>query len=83
MKPFGSSLASEFIRTLKLSENKIVRVWLRPKANNIMLRDVDRVSFICIFPSLPSTRPFGRSLALEFIGTPKLSEFKREQSQDG
>ncbi|RXH78960.1 hypothetical protein DVH24_034167 [Malus domestica] len=41
------------------------------------------VSLICIFPSLPSTRHFGSSLASSFIGTPKLSEFVREQSHDG
>ncbi|RXI01608.1 hypothetical protein DVH24_014957 [Malus domestica] len=28
----------------------------------------------CIFPSLPSTRPFGSSLASGYVGTPKLSE---------
>ncbi|CAN6694555.1 unnamed protein product [Malus baccata var. baccata] len=28
----------------------------------------------CIFSSLPSTRPFGSSLASGFVGTPKLSE---------
>ncbi|CAN6690034.1 unnamed protein product [Malus baccata var. baccata] len=28
----------------------------------------------CIFPSLPSTRPFGNSLASGFVGTLKLSE---------
>ncbi|CAN6579490.1 unnamed protein product [Malus baccata var. baccata] len=28
----------------------------------------------CIFPSLPSTRPFGSSLASGSVGTPKLSE---------
>ncbi|RXH81740.1 hypothetical protein DVH24_036081 [Malus domestica] len=28
----------------------------------------------CIFSSLPSTRPFGSSLASNSIGTPKLSE---------
>ncbi|RXH99554.1 hypothetical protein DVH24_021356 [Malus domestica] len=41
------------------------------------------VSLICIFSSLPSTRPFGSSLALGSIGTPKLSEFAREQFHDG
>ncbi|RXI01609.1 hypothetical protein DVH24_014958 [Malus domestica] len=30
----------------------------------------------CIFPSLPSTRPFGSSLASGYVGTPKLSEKK-------
>ncbi|RXH94973.1 hypothetical protein DVH24_024657 [Malus domestica] len=43
---------------------------------------VDPVSLICIFSSLPSTRPFGSSLALGSIGTPKLSEFAGEQSHD-
>ncbi|CAN6555165.1 unnamed protein product [Malus baccata var. baccata] len=28
----------------------------------------------CIFTSLPSTRPFGSSLASDSVGTPKLSE---------
>ncbi|CAN6546010.1 unnamed protein product [Malus baccata var. baccata] len=28
----------------------------------------------CIFPFLPSTRPFGSSLASGSVGTPKLSE---------
>ncbi|CAN6696848.1 unnamed protein product [Malus baccata var. baccata] len=46
-------------------------------------KGVDHVSLICIFSSLPSTRPFGSSLASSFIGTPKLSEFAREQSYDG
>ena len=32
------------------------------------------VILICIFPSLPSTRPFGSSLASGSVGTPKLSE---------
>ncbi|CAN6585592.1 unnamed protein product [Malus baccata var. baccata] len=44
---------------------------------------VDHVSLICIFSSLPSTRPFGSSLASSSIGTLKLSEFAREQSHDG
>ncbi|RXH86855.1 hypothetical protein DVH24_022128 [Malus domestica] len=44
---------------------------------------VDHLSLICIFSSLPSTRPFGISQASSSIGTPKLSEFAREQSQDG
>ncbi|CAN6689612.1 unnamed protein product [Malus baccata var. baccata] len=43
--------------------------------------DLDLVS--CIFTSLPSTRHFGSSLVSDSIGTPKLSEFSREQSQDG
>ncbi|RXH91828.1 hypothetical protein DVH24_020851 [Malus domestica] len=41
------------------------------------------VSLICIFPSLPSTRPFGSSLASGSIEILKLSEFAREQSYDG
>ena len=32
------------------------------------------VILICIFPSLPSARPFGSSLASGSVGTPKLSE---------
>ncbi|RXI06083.1 hypothetical protein DVH24_018125, partial [Malus domestica] len=36
-----------------------------------------------IFPSLPSTRFFGSSLASGSIETPKLSEFTLEQSHDG
>ena len=44
---------------------------------------MDHVSLICIFSSLPSTRPFWSSLASDSIGTPKLSEFVREQSHDG
>ena len=35
-----------------------------------------------LFPSLPSTRLFESSLASDFIGTLKLSEFAREQSHD-
>ena len=46
-------------------------------------RDVDHVSLICIFSSLPSTRFFGRALASNSIRTSKLSEFAREQSYDG
>ncbi|CAN6695488.1 unnamed protein product [Malus baccata var. baccata] len=88
MRPFESSLASSSIGTPKLSENKTVRAWSRPKMDNIMLRwnqaqGVDPVSFIYIFSSLPSIRPFGSSLALGSIRTPKLSEFTREQSHDG
>ncbi|CAN6711757.1 unnamed protein product [Malus baccata var. baccata] len=83
MRPFGSSLTSSFIGNPKLSKNKIVRAWSGHKANNIVLRGVDLVSLICIFSSLLSTRPFGSSLASGSIGTPKLSEFAREQSQDG
>ena len=41
---------------------------------------MDPVSFICIFSSLPSTKPFGSLLASSSVGTPKLSEFVREQS---
>ncbi|RXI01200.1 hypothetical protein DVH24_001434 [Malus domestica] len=37
-------------------------------------RGVYLISLIRIFPSLPSTRPFGSSLASGSIGTPKLSE---------
>ena len=44
---------------------------------------VDPVSLICIFPSLPSTRFFGSSLASGSVGTPKLSENGPEHSQDG
>ncbi|RXH98040.1 hypothetical protein DVH24_010365 [Malus domestica] len=44
---------------------------------------VDHISLICIFSSLPNTRPFGSSLASGSVGTPKLSEFAREHSQDG
>ena len=33
--------------------------------------------------SLTSTRHFGSSLASDSVGTPKLSEFTREQSHDG
>ncbi|CAN6691722.1 unnamed protein product [Malus baccata var. baccata] len=83
MRLLESSLAWGFVGTPKLSENKVVRAWSRPKADNIMLRGVDHVSLICIFSSLPSTRLFGCSLALGYIGTPKLSEFTREQSRDG
>ncbi|RXH71995.1 hypothetical protein DVH24_025496 [Malus domestica] len=43
---------------------------------------VDPVSLICIFSSLSSTRHFGNSLTSSSIGTPKLSEFAQEQSQD-
>ena len=46
-------------------------------------RGVDHVSLICIFPSLPSTRPFGSSLASGSIGTSKLSENRSEHSHDG
>ncbi|CAN6707432.1 unnamed protein product [Malus baccata var. baccata] len=46
-------------------------------------RGVDHVSRICILSSLPSTKPFGSSLASGSIGTLKLSEFVREQSHDG
>ncbi|RXH94604.1 hypothetical protein DVH24_024288 [Malus domestica] len=35
---------------------------------------VDPVSLICIFSSLPNTRPFGRSLASDSIGTPNSHE---------
>ncbi|CAN6718235.1 unnamed protein product [Malus baccata var. baccata] len=35
---------------------------------------MDPLCFICIFSSLPSTRPFGSSLALGSVGTPKLSK---------
>ncbi|KAM1181612.1 hypothetical protein EV1_000178 [Malus domestica] len=35
-----------------------------------------RVILKCIFSSLPSTRPFGSSLASGSVGTPKLSEKK-------
>ena len=38
---------------------------------------------ICTCPPPYSTRLFGNSLASGSIGTPKLSEFGREQSQDG
>ena len=38
---------------------------------------------ICVGTSLPSTRPFGSSLASNSMGTPKLSELGLEQSQDG
>ena len=51
--------------------------------NPTSLRGVDLVILICIFSSLPSTRPFGSSLASGSVGTPKLSEFTREQSHDG
>ncbi|RXH98104.1 hypothetical protein DVH24_010429 [Malus domestica] len=43
------------------------------------LRGVD-----CNIPHRPrDTRPFESSLALDSVGTPKLSEFAQEQSQDG
>ncbi|CAN6570635.1 unnamed protein product [Malus baccata var. baccata] len=35
---------------------------------------VDHVSLICIFSSLPSTRPFGSSLVSSSIGTPNSRE---------
>ncbi|RXI07286.1 hypothetical protein DVH24_026422 [Malus domestica] len=44
---------------------------------------VDPASLICIFSSLPSMRPFESSMVSGFVGTPKLSEFARELSQDG
>ena len=37
----------------------------------------------CTCPPPISTRLFGNSLASGSIGTPKLSEFAREQSHDG
>ncbi|CAN6573082.1 unnamed protein product [Malus baccata var. baccata] len=43
-------------------------------------REVDHICLICTCPPPYSMRPFGTSLG--FIGTLKLSEFVREQSQD-
>ncbi|RXH75404.1 hypothetical protein DVH24_030125, partial [Malus domestica] len=55
----------------------------KEEANFSNQTGVDPISLICIFSSLLSTRLFGSSLALGSIGTPKLSEFAREQSHDG
>ncbi|RXI05311.1 hypothetical protein DVH24_006568 [Malus domestica] len=37
---------------------------------------------ICTCSPPYSTRPFGNSLTLDFIGTPKLSGFGREHSEE-
>ncbi|RXI04552.1 hypothetical protein DVH24_038826 [Malus domestica] len=65
---------------VKGDENPSLDVWV---LHPTLPRGVDPVSLICIFSSLSNTRPFGSSLASGSIGTPKLSEFAREQSQDG
>ncbi|RXI01607.1 hypothetical protein DVH24_014956 [Malus domestica] len=76
-RPFRSSLASGYVGTSKLSEKeaRALAGWVThwevacefPKTKpGVILK--------CIFPSLPSTRPFGSSLASGYVGTPKLSE---------
>ncbi|CAN6723563.1 unnamed protein product [Malus baccata var. baccata] len=44
---------------------------------------MDLVSLICIFPSLPNTRPFGSSLASGSIGTSKFSDSRESNSMMG
>ncbi|RXH87414.1 hypothetical protein DVH24_034314 [Malus domestica] len=75
MRPFGSSLTSGSIGTPKLSEFAREQSHDGSKTVRASPKGVDLVSLICIFSSLPSTRPFRSLLASGSIGTPKLSEF--------
>ncbi|CAN6573085.1 unnamed protein product [Malus baccata var. baccata] len=76
-RPFGSSLASGFVGTPKLSK-KEARALLGWVTHWEVAREFPEtklgVIIKCIFPSLPSTRHFESSLASGSVGTPKLSE---------
>ncbi|RXH74848.1 hypothetical protein DVH24_029569 [Malus domestica] len=71
MRPFGSSVASGSVGTPKLSEKEARALlgWVThwEVAREFPKRSVPtrmEVILKCIFSSLPSTRPFGSSLAL-------------------
>ncbi|CAN6708706.1 unnamed protein product [Malus baccata var. baccata] len=75
--PLGSSCVSS------QKQNREGVVGAQSEQYRVTVEGVDHVNLICIFTSLPKTRHFGSSLASGSIGTPKLSEFTREQSHDG
>ncbi|RXH78771.1 hypothetical protein DVH24_002289 [Malus domestica] len=76
-RPFGSSLASGSVGTPKLSK-KVARALLGWVTHWEVTREFPKtkpgVILKCIFPSLPSTRPFRSLLASGSVGTAKLSE---------